>query len=113
MAILDSLKRLRIPGLARFDQVLRLLFVLIEIGASGQLFGGHYDLPFVNAPGVRPNQAERRIVTFVELCKVGTALSADWMRPSRGENSSAQQWGKSIGDREQRSEISRFARNDD
>src|SRR5215467_14176867 len=85
MAILDSLKRLRIPGLARFDQVLRLLFVLIEIGASGQLFGGHYDLPFVNAPGVRPNQAERRIVTFVELCKVGTALSADWMRLRAGK----------------------------
>ena len=33
-------------------------------------------------PGVRPNQAERRFVAFV-FVKVGTALSADWMRPSR------------------------------
>jgi hypothetical protein len=28
-------------------------------------------------------QAERRFATFVVLTKVGTALSADWMRPSR------------------------------
>jgi hypothetical protein len=34
-------------------------------------------------PGVRTNQAERRFVTFNILGWVGTALSADWMRPSR------------------------------
>jgi hypothetical protein len=34
-------------------------------------------------PGVRLNQAERRFKAFVVLLKVGTALSADWMRPSR------------------------------
>src|SRR5262245_25127799 len=38
-------------------------------------------------PGVRTYQAERRFVTFDELCKVGTALSADWMRPSRSPHS--------------------------
>src|SRR5262245_3914982 len=38
-------------------------------------------------PGVRTNQAERRFVTFDVLCKVGTALSADWMRPSRSPRS--------------------------
>src|SRR5262249_42905453 len=30
-----------------------------------------------------PIQAERRFVTWVVLLEVGTALSADWMRPSR------------------------------
>jgi hypothetical protein len=32
-------------------------------------------------------QAERRFVTFDVLYKVGTALSADWMRPSRSPRS--------------------------
>jgi hypothetical protein len=34
-------------------------------------------------PGVRTSQAERRFVAFARLWKVGTALSADWRRPSR------------------------------
>jgi hypothetical protein len=34
-------------------------------------------------PGARTGQAERRFVTFELLKWVGTALSADWMRPSR------------------------------
>src|SRR5262245_15924640 len=38
-------------------------------------------------PGVRTNQAERRFATFDLFCKVGTALSADWMRPSRSPRS--------------------------
>src|SRR5262245_14805151 len=38
-------------------------------------------------PGVRMYQAERRFVTFDLLCKVGTALPADWMRPSRSARS--------------------------
>ena len=32
-------------------------------------------------PGVRTNQAERRFVSFKSILWVGTALSADWMRP--------------------------------
>src|SRR5262249_37427035 len=32
-------------------------------------------------PGVRSNQAERRSVAFKNTLEVGTALSADWMRP--------------------------------
>jgi len=37
-------------------------------------------------PGVRPAQAERRFVTFGFTVKVGTALSADWLRPLRGNS---------------------------
>jgi len=35
------------------------------------------------APGVRPIQAESRFVALVVLLQVGTALSADWVRPAR------------------------------
>ena len=41
--------------------------------------------------GVRMGQAERRFVRIVEA-KVGTALSADWMRPSRFPQSKG--WGQ-------------------
>ncbi len=39
-------------------------------------------LPYIShrVPGVRPNQAERMFVPAVVFEKVGTALSADWMR---------------------------------
>ena len=89
MIFLDSLNRFRSAGLASpknledFDEVLCLFLILFEVGTSAYVFGIHYDLPFVTAPGVRPNQAERRFVTFETLRQVGTALSADWMRPSR------------------------------
>lgn len=39
-------------------------------------------ISFHHLPGVRPNQAERRFVASL-FGGVGTALSADWMRPSR------------------------------
>jgi hypothetical protein len=50
----------------------------------------------MTAPGVRPNQAERRFVTFEMKRKVGTALSADWMRPSRCSQRIAVRRAKSI-----------------
>ncbi len=48
------------------DEFFRLFLVLLQARASRQPLGIHYDLPFVNAPGVRPNQAERRFVTLLE-----------------------------------------------
>jgi hypothetical protein len=53
-------------GSKDFDQFLRLFPVLLEARASREWLGIHYDLPFLNAPGVRPNQAERRFVTLLE-----------------------------------------------
>jgi hypothetical protein len=50
----------------------------------------------MTAPGVRPNQADRRFVTFEMNRKVGTALSADWMRPSRYSQRIAVRQAKSI-----------------
>src|SRR5579883_2172228 len=87
MVLLDTLQRY-LEGLAparlgAFEEVFRLFFILLQAGASRQFFGIHSELSFVAVPGVRPNQAERRFVTFVLLFKVGTALSADWMRPLR------------------------------
>jgi hypothetical protein len=74
-------QRLTMARFRTFEEVLRLFFVMLQAGVSRQFFAIHSELSFVVAPGVRPNQAERRFVTFVVLFKVGTALSADWMRP--------------------------------
>src|SRR5579859_3383763 len=59
-----------------------LLFVLLEVGMIGKGTVGHRELLSSCAWTVRINQAER---SLFRLCttKVGTALSADWMRPSR------------------------------
>src|SRR5216684_689693 len=44
---------------------------------------GNMRISFHRMPGVRTNQAERRSVPSVVSQWVGTALSADWMRPLR------------------------------
>ena len=77
------LQRLRMARSDAFEQVLRPFFILMQARVSRQFFGIHCELSFMVVPGVRANQAERRPVTFVVLFKVGTALSADWMRPLR------------------------------
>src|SRR5439155_24324955 len=51
-------ERMRVAGLRGFDELLRLLLVLIEIRSSGQFSGGHTNLlPY--APGVRPNSGKK------------------------------------------------------
>jgi len=77
------LQRLGMARFGAFEELLRLFFILLQAGVRRQFFGIHCELSFVVVPGVRPNQAERRFVTFILLFKVGTALSADWMRPLR------------------------------
>ena len=79
----NLLQRLRMARLDAFEEVLGLFFILLQAGVSRQFFGIHCELSFMSMPGVRPNQAERRFVTFVARFQVGTALSADWMRPLR------------------------------
>ena len=78
-----KLQCLTMARFGAFEEVLGLFFILLQAGVSRQFFGIHCELSFVVVPGVRTNQAERRFVTFVLLFKVGTALSADWMRPLR------------------------------
>src|SRR6516164_4083892 len=56
------------------------LLVLLEVGTRWKRkCVRHTNL--LSLPGVRTNQAERRFVTFGVFGWVGTALSADWMRP--------------------------------
>jgi hypothetical protein len=72
MASFDSLNSCGLGRLAGllcskdFDELFRLFLVLLQARASRQPLGFHYDLPFVTAPGVRPNQAERRFVNLLE-----------------------------------------------
>src|SRR5262249_10539041 len=72
---------------ARGHQVLCQFSVLLEVGSRRERqrvlrIRVHTNL-LSCAPGVRSCQAERRFVLF-EREWVGTALSADWMRPVRG-----------------------------
>jgi hypothetical protein len=84
-ALQNRLHHLKVARLYAFEEVLGLFFILLQAGVSRYFFRIHFELSFMVAPGVRPDQAERRFVTFTVLCtiKVGTALSADWMRPLR------------------------------
>jgi hypothetical protein len=79
----DSLNRSGIACLTSSDEIFRLFLVLLEVGVSGELLAIHHDLPLITAPGVRQSQAERRFAKLAVLRKVGIALSADWLRPSR------------------------------
>jgi hypothetical protein len=57
---------------------------------------GHTKLLSRCALNVRTDQAERRFVNM-STAKVGTALSADWMRPSRWNDSNRSQEFASSG----------------
>jgi hypothetical protein len=81
MNTMKTIERVTLSGANAFQQLLRLFLVLIEIRTGGKLSAGHTNL-LSRTPGVRPSQAERRFVPF-NCGRVGTALSADWKRPSR------------------------------
>src|ERR1700761_46632 len=97
MMLLDSLSCPCITGPIALNKILGLFLVLLQVGTSRYFLGIHTKL-LSPTPGVRPRQAERRFVDF-SLFQVGTALSADWMRPSRWRNSSAASATKSIPSR--------------
>jgi hypothetical protein len=54
-----------------------------SLGRGGKGSASDIRISFHCMSGVRSGQAERRFVTFELFEWVGTALSADWMRPSR------------------------------
>jgi hypothetical protein len=72
----------RLSGGSGTEKLFSLLLVLLEAGTVRQDTVGHTKLLSRCAWNVRTDQAERRFVKL-QKPKVGTALSADWMRPSR------------------------------
>ena len=67
--------------LQAFSRSLACFLYCSRLGRAGSCLV-HYKLPFMLRLESARDQAERRFEVVVDT-KVGTALSADWMRPSR------------------------------
>jgi hypothetical protein len=75
-------QRGRLSGSSGFQKFFGLFLILFDAGVVRQALIGHTKLLSRYAWNVRTDQAERRFVNM-STAKVCTALSADWMRPSR------------------------------
>ncbi|MGQ0714549.1 MAG: hypothetical protein ACT4PJ_12580 [Gemmatimonadaceae bacterium] len=79
----NAVEDLTIARLERFYEVLRLLPGLLQVDARGERSDGHDDdlLSRKRLESARIRLKEDRVVSSQQW--VGTALSADWRRPSR------------------------------
>jgi hypothetical protein len=96
MVLAQARQRGRLAGNSGFEKFFGLFLVLFDTGVVRQDLVGHTKLLSRCAWNVRTDQAERRFVNM-STAKVGTALSADWMRPSRWNDSNRSQEFASSG----------------
>src|SRR5262249_17484000 len=88
MILSDPPQRFRVPGFAAFDKGFRLFLVLLQARSGGQLFRFHRRTSFHGCAWSPPDSGLKEgSYPSIGLCKVGMALSADWMRPSRSPGS--------------------------